>query len=124
MTTGHRGEINVTPLIDVLLVLLITFMIIIPQNSTGLNAQIPRPSHEFADWPPIVVRVGEDRALRINSEGVPWEKLDQRLRQIFAVRAERVMFVSAAPQVDFQDVARVLDVARGAGVDHAALLPK
>ena len=126
MTTGKQGEINVTPMIDVLLVLIIIFMIIIPQRSTGLASQIPQPSNQKAKAPlrDIIVSVGEDRVLRINSEPVAWADLDHRLQQFFAARPGGVLFVDGSPQADFEDVARVLDTAKGAGIPKVALMPK
>ncbi len=126
MNSGKQAEINVTPLIDVLLVLLIIFMIIIPQRSTGLASQIPHPADNASNAPSrdIVVRVGDDRSLKINSEPVAWTELDRRLQEIFASRPGGVLFVDGAPQADFEDVARVLDTARGAGIAKVALMPK
>jgi len=113
-------------MIDVLLVLIIIFMIIIPQKSTGLASQIPHPANKAAKAPSrdIVVTVGGDRSLKINSESVEWADLDHRLQQIFASRPAGVLFVDGAPLADFEDVARVLDTARGAGIAKVALMPK
>ena len=124
MTTGKQGEINVTPMIDVLLVLIIIFMLIGPEKSTGLNAQIPQPANGKSSGREIVVRVGEDRSVRINSRPVAWEDLEPRLRQVFMMRPDGILFVSGARKADFEDVARVFDVARGAGIQHVALMPK
>jgi biopolymer transport protein TolR len=126
MTTGKQGEINVTPMIDVLLVLIIIFMIIIPQRSTGLQSQIPESSRKKAKAQSldIVVSVGDNRSLTINSEPVAWADLDHRLTQISAQRPGGVLFVDGSPHADFEDVARVLDAARGAGIQKVALMPK
>jgi biopolymer transport protein TolR len=126
MSSGKRAEINVTPLIDVLLVLLIIFMVIIPQKSTGLAANVPQPAPDSSSSPPtrdIVVNVGEHRTVTINTQAVPWEDLAQRLQQIFARRPDGVLFVTAARQADFEDVAAVIDTARGAGIAKVALMP-
>lgn len=124
MMNGNKAEINVTPLIDVLLVLLIIFIVIRPQHSTGLAAQTPPQGHGASDGREIVVTVAEDRSVRINSQSVSWEDLDPALRRIFALRAQSVLFVAGAPQADFEDIARVLDTARGAGIRRIALMPR
>jgi len=126
MTTGagNRAEINVTPLIDVLLVLLIIFMLITPTTSHGLAARIPQPATEKGDSRDVVVRIDADRTVTINAEPVAWQELSDRFKEIFARRAEKLLFVTAAPLVEFDDVARVIDTARGVGVDRIALMPR
>ena len=127
-------EMNVTPLIDVLLVLIIIFMIVVTQQKRkGLDAQIPEPqqkasSTDFVDRT-IVIQVmegakNEPPSLKINQENVGWDHLESRLHDIFKTRAERVAFVRSEDDVDFQYVADAIDMAREAGVERVGLLGK
>jgi biopolymer transport protein TolR len=128
MTTGNKAEINVTPMIDVLLVLLIIMMVILPQKPTGLDATVPQPPVDSSQPPPppreIVVSVHKDRSLDINTEPATWDNLADRLKQILARRPDGVFYVAAAPSLDFEDVARVLDEARGVGIDRVGIMPR
>jgi len=128
-------QINVTPLIDVLLVLIIVFMVVVSMSKTkGLDAQIPQPAQDDKSQPvpidrTIVIQVvwskqGQEPALKINQEEVSWNDLHNRLHDIFKTRAERVAFVRGDDDVDFEYVASVIDIARDAGVDRVGLLTK
>jgi biopolymer transport protein ExbD len=124
MSLGCRkAEINVTPLIDVLLVLIIIFMVVVPQRSVGLPAAVPQPaadaSPQLAD---IVVSVNKDRSISINTEPIQLERLQERLRTIFAARASKVVFVRGAGDLDFQEIAAVIDIAKGAGIFQVGMM--
>ncbi len=129
--TGAMAEMNVVPLIDILLVLLIIFMVITPLTPKGLEALVPQPNNDPRRVEPvvntIVVQVlgdsqSDQAALKINNENVTWDALGSRMDQIFKERAEKVAFVKGDNDVMFMDVARAVDIMRGAGIEKVGLI--
>lgn len=136
MMVGARStqscEINVTPLIDVLLVLLIIFMVILPEHKWGEKTLVPQPSTESVEKnppTPIVIQlkdVGEGKrpVLKINQEEVSWDALQSRLTPVFKLQIDRVAFVKGDPEIDFEYVAQAVDITHQAGADRIGLLGK
>jgi biopolymer transport protein ExbD len=122
-----RSEINMTPMIDVLLVLLIIFMVIVPISSRGELAAAPQPATDGRPPEnPVVLEVLQgDRgktAFRINQQSVSTENLRARLADIFANRAQRVLFIRGDDQLSFREIAEAIDISRAAGIDRVGLI--
>ncbi len=124
---GPVANINMTPMIDVLLVLIIIFMVITPLTPHGLEALVPQPPQPNqqvtqADQRTVVIVINKDKSMMINQEPTDEAKMGARLEEIFKTRAERVVFVKGDPDLEFQSVAKAIDIAKGAGIDKIGLM--
>ncbi len=125
--TGPKSDINITPYIDILLVLLIIFMVITPVRQMDLEVKVPQPPppdqrEEQVDPSVIVVSLSENMVIAINQEVTDISALGSKLMEIYAARANKNMFISASPKLPYGDVVRIIDIAKGAGVGDIGLL--
>jgi len=124
---GAKADINMTPMIDVLLVLIIIFMVITPLTPKGLEALVPLPAkpdqpQSQADQRTVVIVINRDKSMTINQEPTDDQRLGPRLEEIFKTRAERVVFVRGDGDLEYQYVAKAVDIAHGAGIDKVGLM--
>jgi biopolymer transport protein TolR len=127
MSTGAGGrlkaDVNMTPMIDVLLVLIIIFMVITPIAPKGLETQIPQASPaSAAPSDDLVITVRSDKSLRLNQEPISLEKLSGRLKGIFGTSGNRVVFIRGEAGLEFQQIAEVIDIVKGAGAGRVGLM--
>ncbi len=124
---GPKCDINITPYIDILLVLLIIFMVITPVRQMDLDVKVPQPAPEdqtknVVDPSVIVVSVGESAQIAINQDPTDIGSLGAKLQEIYSARANKNMFISASPKLPYGDVVKVIDIAKGAGVGDVGLI--
>jgi len=123
---GSISDINITPYIDILLVLLIIFMVITPVRQMDLDVKIPQTSENAepgaVDPNVIVVSISEAFQIAINQEQTTIGNLGAKLQEIYSARANKNMFVSASAKLPYGDVVKVIDIAKGAGVGDIGLL--
>jgi biopolymer transport protein ExbD len=117
-----------TPMIDVLLVLIIIFMVITPLTPKGLEALVPQPpppgaQQNQSDLRTVVITINKDHSMLINADPTDDAHLGDRLVEIFKTRAERVVFVKGDPDLEYSYVARAIDIAHGAQIDKVGLMP-
>ena len=125
---GLTNEINVTPMIDVLLVLLIIFMMVIPMSRKAIDLQLPDPTPDNTPQGPppsqIVLEVLPGNVFKVNSQPIAKNDLGRRLKEIYDPRPDKIIFVKGDPTVKYSDVIYAMDVARGAGVKVIGATPK
>ena len=127
---SNRGifvEMNVVPLIDILLVLLIIFMVITPLTPKGMDTLVPQPNpnqkqDQELENKTVVVQILTNGKVKINNEDSTWDNLGPRIEQIFKDRADKIAFVKGDGDVLFGEVARAIDIMRGSGIDKVGLI--
>jgi len=126
-SSGAMRDPNVTPIIDVMLVLLIIFMVVTPLTQAGHDVELPESAANVQNAEPdpnqLVLDIDAGGQVTINKQPVTWDELPLRVRDIFETRSDKTLFFRAAPTLKYGEIIAVLDIARGNGVERIGIVP-
>ena len=124
-----KSEPNVVPLCDILLVLLIIFMVITPVMQKGIDVKLPETSTQGPGGPEgpggaIVLTLESDQTVKINQDPIELSLLENRLRDLYQTRQDKTIFIRADESLQYQNVLRIIDIAKGAGIEVLGVIPE